>query len=104
MRDNTKNPTTCIKEINGMFISGYSDGSILLSDCETHEDLFCFVGHSEEITNIEIFSPSILVSSSKDGWLSTWDLEKKIRLNSVRAHEKTLSSLSVRHPIILTTS
>ena len=102
--NNHKTPTTCIKKINGMVISGYSDGSILLSDDETHEDLFCLVGHSEEITGIELFSSSILVSSSQDGWLSTWDLEKRIRLSSAKAHERTLSSLSVRHPIIVTAS
>eukprot|EP00092_Neocalanus_flemingeri_P080292 GFUD01100134.1.p1 GENE.GFUD01100134.1~~GFUD01100134.1.p1 ORF type:complete len:2596 (+),score=710.97 GFUD01100134.1:181-7968(+) len=104
IRRNYQNPTSCLKTMNGMLISGFSDGSILVSDGESQEDLFCLVGHSDEITGIDFFSPTVLVTGSKDGWLSSWDMEKRIRLSTAKAHERRLSSLSARHPILVTTS
>ena len=97
-----KNPTTFILQLKGMLVSGHANGSITVSDSMTYEDLFCLVGHSTEITGLALLSKNVLVSCSRDGLLSTWDLDKRIRLASVKAHERSLVSLSVRQPNIIT--
>ena len=100
---NFKNPTTFVLHEKKVIYTGYSNGSVLVTDAETLEDLYCLVGHSSEITGIGLFTKTVLVTCSKDGLLSTWDLDKRIRLKSAKAHDRALTSLSVRYPSIVTT-
>ena len=101
---NARNPATFILPSDKVVLTGYSDGSILVSEADTFEDLFCLVGHSDSITGLGELGKTVLVSGSSDGLLASWDLEQRIRLASVRAHERRLASLAVRLPNILTAS
>ena len=101
---NSRNPATVILPLDKIVVTGYSDGSILVSSAESFEELFCLVGHSQSIAGMGQLDKKVLVTASSDGLVSSWDLERRIRLNSGRAHERRLTSLAVRHPNILTTS
>ena len=101
---NASNPTTFILPLDKIVLTGYSDGSLLVSSAESLEEMFCLVGHSQSITGLGELDKTVLVSASSDGLLSTWDMERRIRLNSVKAHDRRLSSLAVRSPHILTAS
>ena len=100
--DYTNNPLTIMLPVLENTISGFTNGLILVTETYTQENLFCLLGHSQEITGMGLLTRNTLVSSSKDGLLCSWDLEKRIRLHSVKAHDRVLSSLSIRHPNIVT--
>ena len=102
IRNDINNPVTFILPFLGNNISGFANGLLLVTETETQENLFCLLGHSQEITGMGLLSRNILISSSRDGLLCSWDLEKRIRIHSVKAHDRVLSSLSIRHPNIVT--
>ena len=102
IREDINNPVTFILPVVENTISGFANGLLLVTETETQENLFCLLGHSQEITGMGLLSKNILISSSKDGLLCSWDLEKRIRIHSVKAHDRVLSSLSIRHPNIVT--
>ena len=60
------------------------------------------IGHSGPVKGIGLLTKNTLISCSRDGLLCSWDLEKRIRLVSQKAHDRVLSSMSVRHPTIVT--
>merc|ERR1712012_13419 len=97
-----RNPPTFILPTKKVLFTGFVNGSILVSDSQSLEDLYCLVSHSDEITGLALLSKNVLMSTSKDGLLCSWDLERRIRLESVKAHERALVSLSVRAPSIVT--
>ena len=102
IRDDINNPVTIILPVIENTIYGFANGLLLVTETDTQENLFCLLGHSQEITGMGLLSKNTLISSSKDGLLCSWDLEKRIRTHSVKAHDRVLSSLSIRHPNIVT--
>ena len=104
VREDGSNPTTCLASSRTLLVTGFTDGSILVSDRLTHQDLFCLVGHSDSIVAVGFLSETVLVTASTDGWLCSWDLEKRFRLKSCKVSQGRLSGLAVRHPLVLTTS
>ena len=99
---NPHNPTTFLLHLKDRIVSGFSNGSVLVSDADTLEDLYCLVGHAAEITGIQLLSRSVLVTASRDGLLCSWDLDTRIRLASVQAHDRALVALSARQPSLVT--
>ena len=91
VRETRMNPATCLASSKQHLVTGFTDGAIVVADMKTHQDLFCLVGHSDSITGLGFLSDTRLVSASRDGWLSLWDLEKQIRVKSSRY--KTLDIL-----------
>ena len=104
VREGKGNPASCLASSRLLLATGFMDGSIMVAELENRRDLFSLVGHSDTVVALGFLGEEVIVSGARDGWICSWDLETKTRLNCVRASEGRLSGVSVRHPLILTSS
>ena len=104
VRENKGNPASCLAASRLLLATGFTDGSIVVSELESRRDLFSLVGHSDSVVGLGFLGEEMLVSGARDGWICSWDLQTKTRMNCVRSSEGRLSGVAVRHPIVLTSS
>lgn len=58
-------------------VTGSEDGSIRVWDLDRKKCIIVLKGHCDWVTQIDIVSPTIILSKSSDGTVKVWDLERQ---------------------------
>lgn len=83
---------------------GSSDGMIYGLNTSTMESTLRLKGHDKSVFGLEMIDKNTLVSIGRDATIRQWDLEERIEVRKVPAHEYQGKSISYNGQHLLTSS